>query len=112
MSLVQTTVTEFPEYPKIVTLFERDAATFVVDETKLKKTVLGTIRDWDVTEKIDGTNVRVMLSETGEVTFGGRTDDAQLPADLLMKLCQRFPPQKIHAALCLNGTPTQAHLFG
>src|SRR5229473_405717 len=112
MSLVQSTVTEFPEYPKIVTLFERDAVTFVVDETKLKKTVLGTIRDWEVTEKINGTNIRVMLSETGEVTFGGRTDNAQLPADLLMKLFQMFPSEKMRTALWLNGTPTQAVLFG
>ena len=70
MPLIQTEVNGFAEYHKIDTLFERDKSTFVVDPTKLKSSVLGTIRDWDVTEKIDGTNIRVMLSESGEVSFG------------------------------------------
>ena len=110
--MVQTAVSGFIEYPKIDTLFERDMATFVVDETRLKKIVLATIREWDVTEKIDGTNIRLMLSESGEVTFGGRTNNAQLPADLLMKLFQMFPADKMRAALWVDGTPTQAILFG
>jgi hypothetical protein len=112
MSLVQTAVTGFAEYHKIDTLFERDPATFVVDESKLRKGVLGTIRDWDVTEKIDGTNIRVMLSDTGEVSFGGRTDNAQLPADLLMNLFQMFPPDKLRSAMWLEDVPVQAILFG
>lgn len=112
MSLVQTAVTGFAEYHKIDTLFERDPATFIVDETKLKKPVLGTIREWDVTEKIDGTNIRVMLSESGEVSFGGRTDNAQLPADLLMVLFKMFPAERMREALWLDGVPTQAILFG
>ena len=111
MSLVQTAVTGFAEYHKIGTLFER-REDFTVDPSKLKKSVLATISPWDVTEKIDGTNVRVMLSEAGDVTFGGRTDNAQMPADLLMKLMQMFPQQKMTEALWLNGEPTQAILFG
>ncbi len=112
MSMVQTAITGFVEYHKINTLFERDLATFVVDETRLKKSVLGTIREWDVTEKIDGTNIRIMLSETGEIQFGGRTDNSQLPADLLMKVFQMFPLDKLKTALWLEGVPTQAILYG
>lgn len=111
MALVQTAVTGFSEYHKIDTLFERDER-FVVDPTKLKKSVLATISEWDVTEKIDGTNVRVMLSEDGVVQFGGRTDSAQMPADLLMHLMRMFPEQKLRDTFWIDGKPVQAILFG
>lgn len=112
MNLVQTQVTGFAEYHKIDTLFERDPTTFIVDEARLKKSVLGTINEWDVTEKIDGTNIRVMLSETGEVTFGGRTDKAQLPGDLLTTLVRMFPADNLKVALWIDGAPVQAILYG
>ena len=90
------------EYHKIDTLFDRDKETFVVDPTALRSPVLGTIREWDVTEKIDGTNIRVMLWATGEVTFGGRSDNAQIPADLVRYLIATFPQDRLRAALWLN----------
>lgn len=111
MNRVQTVVSGFAEYHKIDTLFERDEK-FIVDPARLKKSVLATIREWDVTEKIDGTNVRVMLSETGDVTFGGRSDNAQMPADLMMKLIAMFPQQKMTDALWIGGTQTSAILYG
>jgi ATP-dependent RNA circularization protein (DNA/RNA ligase family) len=88
----------FLEYPKIDTLFERKED-FSVDPTKLKKSVIGTINLWDVTEKIDGTNVRIMLSGKGEMSYGGRTENAQMPTDLLMKLVNMFPADKLKAAM-------------
>jgi hypothetical protein len=42
--------------------------------------------------------VRVILSEAGDVSFGGRTNKAQMPADLLMRLLQLFPSEKLRAA--------------
>ena len=99
------------EYPKIDTLFERDMKTFVVDPNKLKSPVLGTISLWDVTEKIDGTNIRVILSESGDVQFGGRTDNAQLPADLLMHLVNTFQSDKLKAAFWMDG-PVSTVLYG
>ncbi len=101
------------EYHKIETLFERDPSTFVVNPNILKASVLGTIREWDVTEKIDGTNVRVMLSATGEVAFGGRSDKAQMPADLVQYLVRTFSPDALKAALWLNPEePVDAVLYG
>lgn len=44
---------------------------------------------WVFTEKVDGTNIRVML-KGGDVTFAGRTNDAQLPAPLVARLNERF----------------------
>ena len=111
MSLVQTAVQGFSEYHKIDTLFERDER-FVVDPTRLKKTVLATISTWDVTEKIDGTNVRVMLSADGEVQFGGRSNNAQLPADLVQYLIRTFPADRLRAAFWIDDKPTEAIVFG
>ena len=110
MPLVQTAVAGFAEYHKIETLFDRDER-FVVDPSKLKKPVLGTINTWDVTEKIDGTNIRVMLGDDGSVQFGGRSDKAQLPADLLNKLATMLPQSKLVDALWLNG-PVPVVLYG
>lgn len=82
------------EYPKIQTLLERDEKTFVVDPTKLKKPVFETISEWDVTEKVDGMNIRVMyspgISGSPMVNFAGRTDAAQIPGDLLTYLQNTF----------------------
>lgn len=100
------------EYHKIETLFERDTRSFIVDPTRLKASVLGTIREWDVTEKIDGTNIRVMLSEDGNMAFGGRSDAAQIPADLVKYLMATFDPQKLQAALWLEGAPANVVLYG
>jgi ATP-dependent RNA circularization protein (DNA/RNA ligase family) len=47
------------------------------------------IKMWSVDEKVDGTNIRVMYSE-GKVTFGGRTDNAQIPTSLLKYLQDTF----------------------
>jgi hypothetical protein len=73
------------EYHKIETLFERDMATFKVDPTKLKNPVYGIFKEWEFTEKIDGTNVRVMWRDH-KLTIGGKTDNAQLPAALVERI--------------------------
>jgi len=111
-TLDQTKVIEFAEYHKIETLFERDKATFVVDPTKLKASVLGTIMEWDVTEKIDGTNIRVMLSEVGDVSFGGRTNASQISGDFVQYLIRTFPQERLKAAMWIDGTPTKVVLYG
>ena len=111
MPLIQTAVAGFPEYHKIDTLFERDER-FVVDVNRLKKSVIGTISVWDVTEKIDGTNIRVMLGEDGTVQYGGRTDAAMVPADLIKYLMLTFPAESLRAAFWIDGVPTSAVLYG
>ncbi len=112
MPLVKAEVTGFAEYHKIDTLFERDKSTFIVDPSSLKSSVLSTIREWDVTEKIDGTNIRVMLSDTGDVSFGGRSNAAQIPGDLVQHLVRTFPAEKLKAAMWIDGNPVEAVLFG
>lgn len=107
------------EYPKIDTLFERDKATFVVDPTLIKKPVFQTISKWGVTEKVDGTNIRVMfdpqivapdslMSSPGPVvSFNGRTNNANLPGDLVQHLTKTFTPsmfsEKFQTPITLYG---------
>lgn len=82
------------EYHKIVTVWERDP------ETKFRTLIEGAWATpefeylseclWDATEKIDGTNVRVIWD--GErVSFAGKTDNAQMPPHLLRRLEEMFP---------------------
>lgn len=80
------------EYNKIETLFNRDL-------NGTKKLIFGSYRNetveylkdcqWDFTEKIDGTNIRVHW-DGHKVTFGGRTDNAQIPVPLINKLNEMF----------------------
>jgi ATP-dependent RNA circularization protein (DNA/RNA ligase family) len=74
------------EYHKIETLYERDLNSFKLKpELILKNRVYGIIKSWVWTEKIDGTNIRAIWKD-GNLSFGGRTDNAQTPADLLSYL--------------------------
>lgn len=43
---------------------------------------------WVFTEKVDGTNVRIIF-DGNNITLGGRTDTAQLPVKLLNKLTEK-----------------------
>ena len=47
---------------------------------------------WVFTEKVDGTNIRVIWNEE-RLTFGGKTERAQIPAKLVARLEERFLPQ-------------------
>ena len=79
------------EYPKIETAFERDDATFKVNPDNLRNSVYSIIREWQWTEKIDGTNIRCIWdAAAGKLTFGGRTDNASIPADSSTKRFAAF----------------------
>lgn len=81
------------EYHKIVTVWERDP------ETKFKTLIQGKWAtpefeylhglDWLWTEKVDGTNIRVIW-DGEKVVFGGKTDAAQLYAPLVERLQSLF----------------------
>ncbi len=105
--------TSMVEYPKIETLYERGSDFSVTDA--LRSPVIGTISKWLVTEKVDGTNIRVDLRRgddgTDRVTYGGRTASAQIPADLIAYLQRAFTVEKM-AALRLDAEPTTITLFG
>lgn len=78
------------EYHKIESLFMRDPATKKLlphtfsPEVELLKDV-----PWVFTEKIDGTNIRVVW-DGHKVKFYGRTDNASIPTHLLHRLDELF----------------------
>jgi hypothetical protein len=81
------------QYHKIQTVFKRDP------ETKHKTLIEGDFsipefeylqhNIWEFTEKVDGTNVRVMWDGI-KVRFGGKTDNAQLSMKLVDRLFELF----------------------
>lgn len=98
------------EYHKIETLYERDMDTFKVQAGKLKNPVYGIIKSWRWTEKIDGTNIRVIWKD-GKLSFGGKTENAQIHGDLIKYLYETFDPAML--ANAFDGeTPDGVVLYG
>lgn len=105
------------EYPKIETLFERDEH-FHVNTSCIRCPEFTQIARWLVTEKIDGTNIRVglewpLLSADDEnprelsgwrVRFYGRTNNAQIPTFLFSYLQDTFTLDKMQKLWHGEGT--------
>lgn len=80
------------EYHKINTMFKRNMAgnkkiiegDWAIPELELLKDV-----QWQFTEKVDGTNIRVKW-DGKDVVFGGRTDNAQIPNGVINRLNELF----------------------
>jgi len=90
------------EYHKIETLFERDEKTHKVFPDKLKNPVYGIFKSWQFTEKIDGTNIRclwkpgdAMGGRSPSLSFGGKTDNAQIHADLIKWLYENISTERM-----------------
>ena len=83
------------EYHKIQTIFKRDMAskrkTLMEGDWTLPEFEYLAGNAWTFTEKVDGTNIRVIFKD-GAVAFGGRTEDADIPLPLLGRLNERFLP--------------------
>lgn len=80
------------EYNKIETLWKRDMdGTKKLLEGQFRNPTVEFLKDnvWQFTEKIDGTNIRVHW-DGHTVTFGGRTEKAQIPVFLLDYLMATF----------------------
>lgn len=79
-------------YNKIETIYARDIE-------GSKKLIEGCFRNesveflkdltWQFTEKIDGTNIRIMW-DGHKISYGGRTERANIPAHLMNKLVELF----------------------
>lgn len=86
------------EYHKIQTVFHRSPESnykqlmegvFALPEFELLKDI-----EWTWTEKIDGTNIRIIW-DGFNVRFGGKTDNAQIPTFLLKVLQDTFTTEKM-----------------
>ena len=89
------------EYCKVQTVYKRDPATKhrTLLEGEYSLPAFEYLRDceWVFTEKVDGTNIRVMWNggEDGAVVrYGGRTDAAQIPATLVERLLELLPVER------------------
>ena len=72
---------------------------------------------WVFTEKVDGTNIRVMF-DGEDITFGGKTDRAELPKPLVQRLTERFSNEQTSfkssfpEGVCLYGEGYGAKIQG
>jgi len=82
------------EYHKIETLYERDLQTFKVKPGVLKNRTYSLLKTWRWTEKVDGTNIRCIWKD-GVLTFGGKSDKAQIHADLIRWLYEHIKTDKL-----------------
>lgn len=100
------------QYHKIQTVFKRDlenrSKSLLIGQWTMPEFEYLANNKWVYTEKVDGTNIRIMYD--GEnVSFGGKTDNASLPAKLLDRLRVLFPDtEKFKSAfdcidVCLYG---------
>lgn len=77
------------EYPKIETLFNRGSDFKVRPENGYRLPEFGLINDWLITEKVDGTNIRIdymppdMFAPEPTFMVRGRTDKAEVPKRLI-----------------------------
>jgi len=84
------------EYHKIQTVFLRNPETNfkTLLEGQWAEPEFGYLanNEWSFTEKVDGTNIRIMIGETGfnQIRFGGKTDNASIPVSLINRLEEHF----------------------
>jgi len=69
------------KYPSIETVFVRNKDN-QLDTTRLRSPEYGIVTPWSITEKVDGTNIRVTYTHEGK-RIGGRTDKATLNSTII-----------------------------
>ena len=83
------------KYPKIQSVFKRDPDNmrYLLDgQFSLPEFQFLQYNDWYFTEKVNGTNIRVVF-DGDKLALQGRTDKAQIPEALWHRLGERFYPQ-------------------
>lgn len=82
------------EYHKIQTVYKRDmdgpGKPLILGDWSAPEFGYLEHTRWECTEKVDGTNIRVIVAPDGTCTYGGKTDNAQIPAKLLPYLDAHF----------------------
>jgi hypothetical protein len=81
-------------YPSIETLYKRDKSTNRLDFKTVRIPEVAAVDRWTITEKIDGMNIRVIITEQ-DMKIRGRTDRANLPGDLVDSILAIFNHEQI-----------------
>ena len=98
-------------YQKINTLYKRDINNIIMQHYEWSCPEFEYLRKlpWDATEKIDGTNIRIEVIQTPmlkpesediigvqfDVTFKGKTDNAQIPPHLEKYMKEKFDENRV-----------------
>lgn len=101
-------------YHKIPGLYKREEVRpFKLIEGTYREPEVELLKDiqWVFTEKVDGTNIRIIW-DGHNVIFGGRTENAQIPSPLIQKLNELFMGTRVEQIFeqTFGGTPVI--LFG
>jgi hypothetical protein len=105
-------------YQKINTIFLRDAKNVIMPFEPFVEPEFEYLRGlkWRGEEKVDGTNMRIEVTKCSifspgnenmvgvgfEVAIKGKTDNAQIPKNLLKHMEEKYPKEKVLAALGLK----------
>ena len=107
-------------YQKINTIFMRDAKNVIMPYDSLTEPEFEYLRGlkWRGEEKIDGTNMRIEVTKEEvwddpmepsvlegvkfNVRIAGKTDNAQIPKNLLKHMQEKYPDEKVLASLGLK----------
>ena len=104
-------------YQKINTIFMRDAKNVIMPYEPFVEPEFEYLRGlkWRAEEKVDGTNMRIEVTKERlysnstvdigvkfNVRIAGKTDNAQIPKNLLKHMQEKYPNEKVLAALGLK----------
>ena len=101
------------KYHKIMSIFKRNMEgdkRFIIGQYSTPELKYLKDNDWVFTEKVDGTNIRVMW-DGKDIVYGGRSDNAQLQVNLIYKLDELFKSQ-INKFIELFGEEGNVCLYG
>jgi hypothetical protein len=101
------------EYHKIQSIYKRDEKThqFLIGQFSRPEFEYLQNNQWVFTEKVDGTNIRVMWDGT-EIKFGGKSDNAQTPMDLIRRLDEIFKDKTKLFKSIFPDVQTEVCLYG
>jgi len=93
---------EVKQYHKVLNVFasEGQGKTYRLLDGVYKDPVFGLLKDlgWTFTEKVDGTNIRVIW-DGGSVEYRGKSDNAQIPGPLVKHLQDTLPAELLSSTL-------------
>jgi len=81
-------------YSSIETLYVRSKETNKLDFSQIRSPEWEAVRDWCFTEKVDGTNIRVIVTNQ-DITVKGRSDNATLPPGIKDAVFAMFNHERI-----------------
>lgn len=90
-----------PAYPKVQNLWAREDNLRIPG--KFQDPIFALPKSWVVTEKLDGMNMRVTCHPDGNFAVCGRTEKANIPADLMMWIQKHIQPAAVFEALEILG---------